>query len=391
MTGKQRVLSAFNHIEPDLVPVSDQLIVSKVASEILGRYAYTGGGEFARDTIELLLKGERDFLVERHTQDTIEVHQKLGLDFIRVGTVVSKNYSKKDLPEKLSEDTYLYKDTETKNYSVYRFSTSSGQFFCVESSLEKEGLLALERQIKIFEKKLSEPVVFSDQSIFEAWDKIVQIAGKDFAIAFSTGIAIPMNPVYLEALMTKPEWIEIFLDYQTIQCIEFMKEAKRHGADFVLGGGDLANSNGPVYNPEIFRKMLAPRYKKILEVSHSLGLFYVFRSDGNTRPLWKTWFDEIGFDGYAEIDKSAGIDIGELKNLYGDRITLIGNIDCARTLVYGTKQDIENEVKDCIKKAAKGGGFILSSSNSIHYNVPAKNLIYMVEAARKFGGKNFYS
>jgi len=385
MNSKQRILDSFNHIEPDFVPVSDQLIVSKVASEILGRYAYTGGGEFARDTTELLLKGERDFLVQRHAQDTIEIHNKLGLDFVRVGTVVSKYYSKDQLPEKIAENAYLYKDKETGNYSIYKFSVASGQFFCVESSLDIEGLVALEREIKLIEKKISEPVDFSDKSIFEAWDKINEELGKEVAITFSTGIAIPLRPVYLEALLIKPEWIEIFLDYQTIQCIEFMKEAKKHGADFILGGGDLANSNGPVYSPEIFKKMLVPRYRKIIDVSHSLGLPYVYRSDGNTRALWNIWFNDVGFDGYAEIDKSSGIDLGELKSIYGDKITLIGNVDCAKTLIYGTKQDIENEVKDCIKKAANGGGFILTSSNSIHYNIPAKNLVYMVEAARKYG------
>jgi len=385
MTSRQRVLDSFKHVEPDFVPVSDQLIVSRVASEILGRYAYTGGGEFARDTVELLLKGERDFLVQRHTQDTIEIHNRLGFDFVRVGTVVSKNYSRDQLPEKIAENTYIYKDKETRNYSIYRFSVQSGQFFCVENSLDREGLVALEREIKFIEKQISEPVDFSDKSIFEAWDKINEELGKEVAITFSTGIAIPLRPVYLEALLIKPEWIEIFLDYQTIQCIEFMKEAKKHGADFILGGGDLADSNGPVYSPEIFKKMLVPRYRKIIDVSHSLGLPYVYRSDGNTRALWNIWFNDIGFDGYAEIDKSAGIDLGELKSVYGDKITLIGNVDCAKTLVYGTKQDIEDEVKDCIKKAANRGGFILTSSNSIHYNIPAKNLIYMVEAARKYG------
>ena len=94
MSGKERVLNAFNHKESDFVPIGDQLVVSKVASEILGRYAYTGGGEFARDTIELLAKGERDFLVERYVEDIVEIYEKLDFDFITVGTVPSKNYSK---------------------------------------------------------------------------------------------------------------------------------------------------------------------------------------------------------------------------------------------------------------------------------------------------------
>jgi uroporphyrinogen-III decarboxylase len=383
MTGKQRVLNAFRHIESDFVPVSDQLIVSKVASEILGRYAYTGGGEFSKDVLECLINGERDFLVERYTQDTLEVHQKLGLDFIRIGTVPPG--SEEENLQKLDADTYLYRNEETGNYSIYRFSESSGQFFCVESSLNKEGMPALEREIKLIEKKISEPINYTGTGIFEAWDKIVEKSGSEMAISFSAGIGIPMEPVHLEALVTKPEWIEIYLDYQTKQCIEFIKEAKKHGADFILGGADLATAHGPIYSPEIFRKMLLPRYRKILEVCHFLKLPYIYRSDGNTKPFWEIWFNEIGFDGYAEIDKSAGMDLGELKERFGDKITLIGNVDCARTLVSGTKEEIENEVRDCIRKAAKGAGYILTSSNSIHYNIPAKNFLFMVEAARKYG------
>ncbi|HOM27179.1 MAG TPA: hypothetical protein PKV21_06705, partial [bacterium] len=295
MTGKERILNTFNHKESDYVPVSDQLIVSKVASEILGRYAYTGGGEFEKDKIELLYKEERDFLVERYVEDTIEIHEKLGLDFIRVSTVPSKNYTKDDLPKKIDDDTYLFENKETKNWSIYRFSPSSGQFFCIYSSMEEEGFSAMEREIQYIEKKLMDEIKFDDKSIFEGWDKIVNKAGKGIAIAFSAGIAIPMRKIYLESIILKPEWIEIFLEYQTKYTIEFIKEGKKHGADFILGGGDLADKNGPIYNPEIFRKFLMPKYEKIMEVCRTLGLFYVFRSDGNTKPFWDMWFLEIGF------------------------------------------------------------------------------------------------
>ncbi|MCM8808649.1 MAG: hypothetical protein NC917_01715 [Candidatus Omnitrophica bacterium] len=115
MTGKERVLNAFNHKESDFVPVSDQLIVSKVASEIIGRYAYTGGGEFEKDKIELLYRRERDFLVERYVEDTLKVHEQLDLDFIRVGLVPSNVYSIEALPKKIDENTYLYENKETKN------------------------------------------------------------------------------------------------------------------------------------------------------------------------------------------------------------------------------------------------------------------------------------
>ncbi|MGB9677366.1 MAG: aminotransferase class I/II-fold pyridoxal phosphate-dependent enzyme, partial [Candidatus Ratteibacteria bacterium] len=325
-------------------------------------YAIKEGENLYKKMVEEFKK-RRDFLVEKYVEDTLEIHEKLGLDFIRVGTVPSKNYSQEDLPKKIKENTYLYENKETKNWSILKYSPSSGQFFCVSSSYEKEGLDALEREIKYIKKKFEEKIEFNDKSIFEGWDKIVEKVGNKMAICFSAGIAIPLNPVFLEATILKPEWIEIYLDYQTNYTIEFIKEGKKHGADFILGGGDLADKNGPIYSPEIFKKFLLPRYKKILEVCKNLGLFYVYRSDGNTRPLWDIWFSEIGFDGYGEIDKSAGIELKELKEKYGNKITLIGNVDCAKTLVYGSKEDIYKEVEKCIRDAAESGGYILSSSN----------------------------
>ncbi len=384
MTGKERIITTLNFKEPDYVPVSDQLIVSKVAGEILGRYAYTGGGEYEKDAIELLYKGKRDFLVQRYVEDTFEIHKKLGLDFIRVGTVPSRDYSKEEISEKIGENTYLYKNEETGNWSIYKFSEESGQFFSVDSSLNKEGIVALEREIKYMEKHLGDKIKF-DKSIFEGWDGIVEKVGSETAISFSAGIGIPMKTIYLEAIISHLDWIEIYLEYQTRQTIAFIEEAVKHGADFILGGADLATSCGPIYNPEIFKKYLVPRYKRIIDVSHKYKLPYIYRSDGNTKLLWDIWFEEVGFDGYGEIDASVGMDLGELRKKYGNKVILVGNIDCAKTLVYGTKEDIENEVRQCIKKAAKGGRYILTSSNSIHYNVPAKNFIYMVEAARKFG------
>ena len=79
------------------------------------------------------------------------------------------------------------------------------------------------------------------------------------------------------------------------------------------------------------------------------------------------------------------MDIGEVKKVYGDRVAIHGNIDCAHLLTFGKPEDVRNAVKDCIHKASPGGGHILSSSNSIHAGVPPENFIAMVEAAREYG------
>lgn len=384
MNSKERVLTTFKHKEPDRVPISDQLITSKVASEILGRHAYTGGYEFAKETDELLLKGERDFLVYRYIEDMLELYQKLDLDFIVVDLVPPKNIDPESLPEIISPNTYKYEDKETGLFCIKRFYESSGMFSPIDSSYKREGMEAIKKEITIFERKLKEPFEF-DLTTFEGWDGIVAKAGEEKAIGFAAGLGIYTEPNWLEALLLKPDWIEIFLDYQLHQAIAKIKEGVKHKANFILSECDLADNRGPFYNPAIFQKMIVPRYKKLVDLAHSYGLYYIYRTDGNTRPLWKMLFDDIGVDGYLEIDIGAGMDLGEMKQKVGQKITLLGNVDCAKTLVYGTKEDIFAEVKACIQKAAKGGGYILTSSNSIHYNIPAKNFLYMVEAGKKFG------
>jgi uroporphyrinogen decarboxylase len=79
------------------------------------------------------------------------------------------------------------------------------------------------------------------------------------------------------------------------------------------------------------------------------------------------------------------MDIGVVKREYGDRVCLIGNIDCGHLLPHGTAEEVEAAVKECIAQAAIGGGFILSSSNSIHSSVNPENYRAMIEATRKFG------
>jgi len=67
------------------------------------------------------------------------------------------------------------------------------------------------------------------------------------------------------------------------------------------------------------------------------------------------------------------------------RLTLLGNVDCGRLLCSGAPEEVAAAVKKLIQGCAPGGGYILSSSNSIHSGVKTKNFLAMLEAARKFG------
>lgn len=74
-----------------------------------------------------------------------------------------------------------------------------------------------------------------------------------------------------------------------------------------------------------------------------------------------------------------------LKEHYGDKVLLAGNVDCAVTLVSGTPEEVYNETRDKILGCAPGGGYILASSNTIHNGVPGRNYLSMIQAWRDYG------
>jgi uroporphyrinogen decarboxylase len=79
------------------------------------------------------------------------------------------------------------------------------------------------------------------------------------------------------------------------------------------------------------------------------------------------------------------MDIGEVKNHLGKKACIIGNIDCQELLPDGTPDEVDKVVKENIEIASPGGGYIISSSNSIHPGVKPENYVAMVEAVHKYG------
>ncbi len=379
ISPKERVRAAFHFEEPDRVPVFEQGIGSNVASDILGRRAYTGGGGVGwRDSLELLFEGKRDFLVRRLCEDSLELYTTLDLDIFRVPLAPAVDAKGPD--RKLDENTYYFEDEETGNWSVRRYDPKSRTFMLADSSVRREGLPAIERLIEHLGKESIE----YDESIFETLDYVVERVGGERFITGYGGIGVSPEIPWLKAMMEKPDLIGRYLDLQLSRTKELIRLQKGHGIDFILGGGDLADNHGPLYPPRLFKKLLLPRLKELTSYCHKLGLPYIFRSDGNLWPIAQELFQESGIDGYGEIDAQAGMNIAEIRKNFPN-LVLWGNVDCAKTLPFGPEEKIIAETRQCLRDGSPGGGYILGSSNTIHPNVPAKNFLTMLKTAKKYG------
>lgn len=189
---------------------------------------------------------------------------------------------------------------------------------------------------------------------------------------------------YFRGMVKNPDYIdranEVMLAYQ----MRYIENCIEVGADIIWINGDWAMTGGPMVSRAFTERFLAPPLKKIVDYCHSRNVPVVKHTDGNVWPIIDVLLD-TGIDGLHPIDPMAGMDMGEAKEKIGDRVCLCGNVSCAFSLVSGTPEEVVEETKDVIRKAAKGGGFICMSSNSIHPGVKPENYLAMIGAIREFG------
>lgn len=155
------------------------------------------------------------------------------------------------------------------------------------------------------------------------------------------------------------------------------------GADVVIVPGDLAGEYTTIMSPKHYREFIKPYHERLVKHAHDKGLKIIKHSDGN---LWSILDDllEVGFDGIHPIQPQC-MDIGEAKSHLKGKACVLGNIDCRDLLVSGTPEEVDITVKETIQKAAPGGGYIISSSNSIHPGCKSENYLAMVNAVKKYG------
>jgi len=183
----------------------------------------------------------------------------------------------------------------------------------------------------------------------------------------------------LMAMLAEPELVTEIME-KVLRCnMRIVQRAIRAGAEVIILGDDYAGNSGPMMSPGLFRQFVLPPLERMVEMIHAEGALCIKHSDGNLYPL----LDMIvaaGPDGINPIEPVAGMALKTVKGLYGRKVCITGNIDCAHLLPHGTAGEVRAAVRQAIEDAAAGGGYILTSSNSIHSSCRPENLVAMVRA-----------
>ena len=153
------------------------------------------------------------------------------------------------------------------------------------------------------------------------------------------------------------------------------------GADFVVMGDDVAYKNKTFISPQTFEDLVIPFYKRIVD---ALKVPVIWHSDGYVTPLLKGAM-RAGIRGIQALEPTAGVNLGEVKKSYGDKLVLVGNVDCVYALCQSDLEEVRKEVRRCMSQAKEGGGYILSDSNSLHVGCKIEAILEMCRYAKEIG------
>lgn len=192
---------------------------------------------------------------------------------------------------------------------------------------------------------------------------------------------------FLYDLAADPEWSQNVLDLIIRKNIVMLENVLTEGSfDGVLLGSDWGTQRDLIMSPACWTNMIKHGEKQEYDLIHSFGKDVWIHSCGKIDRIMPE-LCEIGMDVLNPVQPEC-MDLRELKEKYGSKVTYYGGISTQKTLPYGTPGEVRKETEDTIALMSVNGGYITAPSQEIQTDVPYENLRALIDTARIYGAKN---
>ena len=345
MNSRERVLAAFDHIEPDLVP------------------------RWCGASPEFLAKAKKALCLP----DTESVFVRFGDDFRRVFT----RYVGPQVP--------LTPGAASRTiFGIERAGVGYGQ------PLSHPLATATLRQIHDY--AWPDPN-WQDVSRIRAdalaWNRQYAILGGDWSSFWHDAIdLLGMETLYLK-MYDEPELVDALLEH----LLDYYAAVSRRifdvaadALDIFFIGNDFGSQTGPLLSPAQFDRFMLPHLKRLIDLGHAYKLKVQLHCCGGFEPLIPAMI-AAGLDGLHAIQPCCrGMDLATLKSRYGQAILLNGGIDSHHVLIRGTPASVRQKTREVLAVMAPGSGYVAGASHDyILEETPVENVVAMFDAVGEFG------
>ena len=158
---------------------------------------------------------------------------------------------------------------------------------------------------------------------------------------------------------------------RTAHEIAMAEELDRRGHlidGFALCSDYCFNVN-PFFTPDIFGELITPYLKEAIDAYRAMGFYSIKHTDGNIMPIMDQMV-QCGPDAIHSLDPQGGVDLAEVSARWGDKVALIGNVNCG-LLQTGSEEECIADIRRSLKQGmARGAGYIFATSNCAYTGLP---------------------
>lgn len=351
MTKLERVLAAFDHQETDRVPLYDLMLNDDCIEYFSGVYPPYGeeGAKVQAQAVDRMLDMARGVGAAPHQPPVDFTNDPVLLEWARYGSLTYRQN-----PIRFYKEAVEWVKNQIQSMSKWKEGIN----------LQQAG----ENTRKSFEKLYSwmneDHVVCCLRQSGVGLDDIRGWIGIEF---FS----------YMDA--DDPGLISEYLELYTereVAIIHAISDPKI--SPWALTYGDIAMKATLIHSPQWLRREFLPRLKRLNDAYHEHGVCCLFHSDGYLMEIMPDLI-ETGIDGINPIEIVAGMDVGEVYRLYGDRIFLTGGIDMSQLLSNGTPDQVKEVCRKAISEAPTG--YLMGSTTEIDNSSRLENVLAMMEVS----------
>jgi uroporphyrinogen decarboxylase len=345
----ERIRRAVAHEEPDRVPLCEASVDYAIQSQLLGREVAAGDLEAQ---VEFWLKAGYDYL-------------PLVVGMMAPGKVTRDSAISKVIEQEVLEGSAAAEDDAAWN-------------------LEYSSFIADRRDFESFPWERAARVDLGDfhavRAMLPEGMEVIALSGKIFTLAWmmmgfgNFGVSLLTDEGLVAEVIGKIAEIQL-------GALDEVLEMPHVGAVWAVD--DIACGSGTMISPGALRDHIFPWYRELAARCHQAGKLFFLHSDGDLLPVMEELI-ELGVDALHPIDPTA-MDIAQVKQSYGDRLCLIGNVS-TELLRSGTPAQVAAAVRELLRSVAPGGGYCLGSGNSIPDWVSVENYRAMLDAAMRHGG-----
>jgi len=401
MTHRERVIGSLEHREPDRVPID------------LGAMLSTGIMGIAYNRLKAYLgissgKTRMYDLWQQLAEPEIEILELIGADVLPVFIFEPKKWKESTLPDGspcevpdwfnpkvLSDGSQIIKDR--KGHTIAKMPKNSYYFDSIYHPLKKINTIQeLKKQdlrstmwsmAPVDEKALGD-LHKRVKTLYETTDYALMLNGAGGIYEWAQDLR--GWDVFMMDLASNPKFAGYLLDIlveENIKRLEKILPVVGGYVQIIQVGDDLGLQDGPQLSPELYRKIVKPRHKKLYQYVKKYSSAYLFLHTCGSVYEFIPDFIEMGVDILNPVQVSAkNMDTRRLKREFGKYITFWGGgCDTQKVLPFGTQEKVTKEVKRRTEDLAPEGGFVFTQVHNIQVGVPPENIMAMYNAVKSYG------